>query len=431
MATATAAASKKAADAKRTAAELGRARAKISELTTFVWVGIDKRGVKIKGEYQAKNPSLVRAELRRQAINPSSIKPKGKPLFGSSGSRVKARDIAVFARMISVMMSAGVPMVQAFEIIASGQTNPRMKDMLMSIKTDIEGGSTLAESLQKFPVQFDELFCNLVKAGEMAGVLDTVLDTVATYKENIETLKGKIKKAMFYPAIVFTVAILVTAILLIFVVPQFEDVFKNFGAQLPAFTQMIVDMSRFLVGDWYWVAGWLIAIVVGVIMLYKRSPKFAHFCARAVLKLPVIGQILHQSAIARFARTLGVTFAAGVPLVEALDSVGKATGSPVYNDAVKRVREDVAVGDQLQLAMRQTGLFPNMVVQMVAIGEEAGSLDKMLFKVAEFYEQEVNNAVDALASLLEPFIMIIIGVIVGGMVIGMYLPIFKLAAVVG
>jgi type IV pilus assembly protein PilC len=419
------------ATAKSTTAQVGRARAKISELTEFHWVGIDKRGVKIRGEYQAKNPSLVRAELRRQGINPTSIKTKTKPLFGSSGSRIKAREIAVFSRMISVMMTAGVPLVQAFEIIAGGQSNPRMKNMLTAIKTDIEGGSTLAESLHKFPVQFDELYCNLVKAGEAAGVLDTVLDTIATYKENIESLKGKIKKAMFYPAIVFTVAIVVSAILLIFVVPQFEDVFKNFGAQLPAFTQMIVDVSRFLTHQWFWVLAWIIAVAAGIVMLYKRSPRFAHFCARAVLKLPVIGQILHQSAIARFARTLGVTFAAGVPLVEALDSVGKATGSPVYNDAVKRIREDVAVGHQLQLAMRQTNLFPNMVVQMVAIGEEAGSLDKMLFKVAEFYEQEVNNAVDALASLLEPFIMIIIGVIVGGMVVGMYLPIFKLAAVVG
>jgi len=329
------------------------------------------------------------------------------------------------------MMSAGVPMVQAFEIIASGQTNPRMKDMLTAIKTDIEGGSTLAESLHKYPVQFDELYCNLVKAGETAGVLDTVLDTVATYKENIETLKGKIKKAMFYPAIVFAVAIVVSSILLIFVVPQFETVFHNFGADLPAFTQMIVNASRFMTHYWLLMLIIIAGTIFGLIFLYKRSPRFAHFLARAVLKLPIIGQILHQSAIARFARTLGVTFAAGVPLVEALESVGKATGSPIYNDAIMRVRDDVAVGHQLQLALRQTNLFPNMVVQMVAIGEESGALDKMLFKVAEFYEQEVNNAVDALASLLEPFIMIIIGVIVGGMVIGMYLPIFKLAAVVG
>ena len=425
MATATATAPKTAN------AQVGQARAQISQMQTFHWVGIDKRGVKIKGEYAAKNATLVKAELRRQGINPQSVKLKGKSLFGAAGKTIKARDIAVFSRQIAVMMAAGVPMVQGFEIIASGQNNPRMKTMLMDIKTNIEGGSTLAESMAKHPVQFDELFVNLVRAGESAGVLDTVLDTVATYKENIEAIKGKIKKAMFYPAIVFAVAILVSSILLIFVVPQFEDVFKNFGAELPAFTQMIVNMSRFLTTYWFPVLLAVGGVIFGLIFLYKRSPKFAHFCARAVLKLPVVGQILHQSAIARFSRTLGVTFAAGVPLVEALDSVAGATGSPVYNDAVKRIREDVAVGHQLQLAMRQTNLFPNMVVQMVSIGEESGALDKMLFKVAEFYEQEVNNAVDALSSLLEPFIMVIIGVLVGGMVVGMYLPIFKLAAVVG
>jgi type IV pilus assembly protein PilC len=425
MATATATASKSAT------AQVGRARAQISQLENFVWVGVDKRGTKLKGEYAAKNPSMVRAELRRQQINPISVKPKAKPLFGSSGHRIKSREIAVFSRQISVMMAAGVPMVQGFEIIANGQSNPRMKKMLTDIKTNIEGGAALHESLHKYPVQFDELYCNLVKAGETAGVLDTVLDTIASYKENIESLKSKIKKAMFYPAMVLSVAIVVSAILLIFVVPQFEAVFQNFGAQLPAFTQAIINLSKFLVQDWWFVLFVVGATAGGLIFLYKRSPKFAHFCARMVLKLPIIGKILHESAIARFARTLAVTFAAGVPLVEALDSVAQATGSPVYNDAVKRVREDVAIGHQLQLAMRQTNLFPNMVVQMVAIGEESGALDKMLFKIAEFYEEEVNNAVDALASLMEPFIMVIIGVLVGSMVIGMYLPIFKLAAVVG
>jgi len=425
MATATATATA------RTTAAQGKARAQISQLQQFLWVGIDKRGIKIRGEYSAKNASLVRAELRRQGINPTSVKPRAKPLFGAAGRRIKSRDVAVFSRQIAVMMAAGVPMVQGFEIIAGGQTNPRMKNMLTDIKTNIEGGSTLAESLHKYPVQFDELYCNLVKAGEAAGVLDTVLETIASYKENIESLKSKIKKAMFYPAMVLSVALIVSAILLIFVVPQFDAVFKNFGAQLPAFTQALINLSKFMVSYWWLIALWVIGIIVGTIFLYKRSPRFAHLMARAVLKLPVIGQILHQSAIARFSRTLGVTFAAGVPLVEALDSVGQATGSPVYNDAVKRIREDVAVGHQLQLAMRQTNLFPNMVVQMVAIGEESGALDKMLFKIAEFYEQEVNNAVDALASLMEPFIMIIIGVLVGSMVIGMYLPIFKLAAVVG
>ena len=420
------------ANARATAiADRGKARGQVSQLQTFTWTGTDKRGVKMKGDYAAKNASLVKAELRRQGINPLAVKPKGKPLFGSAGKAIKARDIAVFSRQIAVMMAAGVPMVQGIEIMAGGSNNVRMKDMLNDVKANIEGGASLHEAMGKYPVQFDELYRNLVKAGESAGVLDTVLDTVATYKENIEAIKGKIKKAMFYPAIVFAVAILVSAILLIFVVPQFEDVFKNFGAQLPAFTQMIVNASRFLTSHWFFMLLWVIGVVAALIFAYKRSPRLAHFLARAVLKLPVVGQILHQSAIARFSRTLGVTFAAGVPLVEALDSVAGATGSPIYNDAVKRIRDDVSVGHQLQLAMRQANLFPNMVVQMVAIGEESGALDKMLFKVAEFYEQEVNNAVDALSSLLEPFIMVIIGVIVGGLVVGMYLPIFKLAAVVG
>jgi len=428
MATATATAAKRTAAA---ATERGASRAQVSQLQPFNWTGTDKRGVKIKGDYSAKNEQMVRAELRRQGITPLSVRKKSKPLFGSSGKSIKARDIAVFSRQIAVMMAAGVPLVQSLEIVASGQNNVRMKNMLTELKTNIEGGSSLAESMAKFPVQFDELYCNLVKAGESAGVLDTVLDTVATYKENIETIKGKIKKAMFYPTAVLAVAFLVSTILLIFVVPQFEAVFKNFGSELPAFTQMIVNMSRFLTAHWFIMLLWVAGTIAALIFTYKRSPRFAHFCARAVLKLPVVGQILHHSAIARFSRTLGVTFAAGVPLVEALDSVSGATGSPVYNDAVKRIREDVSVGHQLQLAMRQVNLFPNMVVQMVAIGEEAGALDKMLFKIAEFYEQEVNNAVDALSSLLEPFIMVIIGVIVGGLVIGMYLPIFKLAAVVG
>ena len=410
---------------------VGKSRASISQMQTFTWVGIDKRGVKIKGEQVSKNASLVKAALRQQGINPQSVKAKAKPLFGKAGKTIKGRDIAIFSRQLATMMSAGVPMVQGFEIVAGGQTNPRMKDMLTDIKTSIEGGSALHESLGKYPVQFDELFVNLVKAGESAGVLDTVLDTIASYKENIESLKGKIKKAMFYPAIVIAVAILVSCILLMFVVPQFESVFKNFGADLPAFTQMLVTASRFMVSYWWMLLLIFGGAVFGFIVIYKRSEKVQHFFGRVVLKLPVVGNILRQSAIARFARTLGVTFRAGVPLVEALDSVANATGSVVYNDAVKRIREDVSVGHQLQLAMRQTNLFPNMVVQMVAIGEEAGALDKMLFKIADFFEEEVNNAVDALASLLEPFIMVIIGVLVGGMVIGMYLPIFKLAAVVG
>ncbi len=419
------------AKARADIAKQGRQRAQVKQTETFLWTGLDKRGTRMKGEQVGKNASLIKAELRRQGINPQSVKPKPKPLFGKTGKKVTAREIAVFSRQLATMMAAGVPMVQGFEIVAGGQTNPRMKDMLVAIKTDIEGGSALNEALGAYPVQFDELFRNLVRAGESAGVLDTVLDTVATYKENIESIKGKIKKAMFYPAGVLAVAVIVSTILLIFVIPQFETVFANFGAELPAFTQMLVGASRFMVANWWLVLLIIVGSIVGFVMAYKRSTKLQHFVGRVLLKLPVVGEILRQSAISRFARTLGVTFRAGVPLVEALDSVAGATGSIIYNEGVKRIRDDVSVGHQLQLAMRQTDLFPNMVVQMVAIGEEAGALDKMLFKVAEFYEEEVSNAVDSLSSLLEPLIMVVIGVLVGGMVIGMYLPIFKLGAVVG
>ena len=400
------------------------------ELTPFVWEGTDKRGKKMKGEQAAKNANLLRAELRRQGITPRVVKPKAKPLFGSAGKTISAKEIAVFSRQLATMIKSGVPIVQALEIIANGNKNPRMKAMVDSLRLDIEGGSSIFEAMSKHPVQFDELYRNLVKAGEGAGVLETVLETIATYKENIETLKGKIKKALFYPATVVAVALIVSAILLVFVVPQFEAVFKGFGADLPAFTQMIVNASDFMVAWW-----WLIIIVVAgasfaAIFFFKRSPAFQHLCDRAILKVPVIGQVMHNSSIARFARTLATTFKAGVPLVEALDIVAGATGNTVYEKATHEVKNDVAVGYQLNMAMKQVNLFPHMVVQMAAIGEEAGALDTMLFKVAEFYEEEVNNAVDALSSLLEPMIMIFIGGVVGSMVIGMYLPIFKLAAVV-
>lgn len=405
-------------------------RAAVSALQTFAWVGTDKRGIKLRGDELGKNENLIRAELRKRGIVPSSVKIKKDGFFSASGSSVKSRDIAMVARQLATMMQAGVPLVQTFEILASGSANPNLKKLLNAIKTEIEGGSSLSEALGKHPAQFDELFVNLTRAGETAGVLDTILDTVATYKENIEAIKGKIKKALFYPIAVIAVAVIVSAILLIYVVPQFEMVFAGFGAELPAFTQMIVMASKFMVSYW-WLA---LLIVVGIgtafVMAMKHSWTFQRFFDRTLLKLPVIGTILHQSAISRFARTLAITFKAGVPLVEALDTVAGATGSIVYSEAVQRIKEDVAVGHQLNLGMRQTNLFPNMVVQMTAIGEEAGALDTMLLKVAEFYEQEVSNAVDALASLMEPFIMVVIGTLVGGMVIGMYLPIFKLGAVI-
>ncbi|MFA5683554.1 MAG: type II secretion system F family protein [Lysobacteraceae bacterium] len=399
-------------------------------LQTFVWQGKDKRGTVMKGETLAKNANLLKAELRKQGITPGVVKPKPKPLFGKAGKAVTAKDIAIFSRQLATMMQSGVPLVTSFEIIAGGQTNPRFKEMLDDIRGSIEGGSTLAEALGRHPLHFDELFRNLVKAGEGAGVLETVLDTIATYKENTEALKGKIKKALFYPAVVIAVAIIVSCILLIFVVPQFQATFKSFGADLPAFTLMIIGASEFM-QTWWWLIGLLTgAAVFGLVELKKRSTKFAYFLDRMLLKVPVIGEIMKNASIARFARTLATTFKAGVPLVEALDTVAGATGNIVYTNATHRIKNDVSVGYQLNTAMRQVEVFPHMVIQMTAIGEEAGALDTMLFKVAEFYEQEVNNAVDALSSLIEPMVMMIIGVVVGGMVIGMYLPIFKIAATI-
>jgi type IV pilus assembly protein PilC len=401
-----------------------------TQLSTFVWQGNDKRGTKMKGEQESKNVNMLRAELRRMGITPTIVKPKPKPLFGQAGKPVTPKDIAFFSRQMATMMKSGVPIVQSLEIIGSGHKNPRMAKMVNAIRTDVEGGSSLYEAVSKFPVQFDELYRNLVRAGEGAGVLETVLDTIANYKENLEALKGKIKKALFYPAMTIAVALLVSAILLVFVVPQFEQVFQNFGADLPAFTQLIVNASRFMVSYWWLILFGTIGAAFAFIFFKKRSLAFQHFLDRLILKIPVIGQIMHNSAIARFARTLAVTFKAGVPLVEALDTVAGATGNTVYEKAVLRIRDDVSVGYSVNMAMKQVNLFPHMVIMMTSIGEEAGALDSMLFKVAEYYEQEVNNAVDALASLIEPMIMVVIGILVGGMVIGMYLPIFKLGAAI-
>jgi len=406
---------------------LGAQRAEVSRLTTYEWVALDKRGKRMKGDMPAKNASLVKAELRRQGMNPQTVRERSKPLFGSSGKPVKPLDVAVFSRQIATMMASGVPIVQSFDIIADGQKNVRFKNILLDVKQNIEGGSALHEALHRYPVQFDELYCNLVRAGEASGVLDTVLDTVATYKERMEAIKKKIKKALFYPMMVLAVVFMVCLIMLLFVVPVFAKTFQDAGAQLPAPTQLLVSASEFMQSYWWVVIGIIGGSIAALIVAKKRSVKFAHFLDRMALKMPVMGNIVRNSAIARFARTLGVTFRAGVPLVEALDAVAGATGSVVYGDAVHQMREDIAVGHQLQLAMKQTGLFPNMVVQMTAIGEESGALDNMLFKVAEFYEEEVSNAVDTLSTLLEPIIMVVLGTLVGGMVVALYLPIFKLA----
>ena len=396
----------------------------------FTWDGLDKRGVKMKGEETARSEASLKVELRKRGIVNPNVKAVAKPLFGAAGSSISAQDIAIFSRQLATMLASGIPMVQAFSIVAGGQKNIRMQNLLENIGSDIASGTSLSEALGRQPLYFDKLYQNLVFAGENAGVLDTVLDTIASYKENIETLKGKIKKALFYPSAVITVAFLVSAILLIFVVPTFQTLFQGFGADLPAFTLMIIGASDFMIA-WWWL---ILAVIVGAIFLtirsLKRSKAFAEFVDKLILKIPVIGQIMHNSAIARFARTLGVTFKAGVPLVEALETVSGACGNVVYEKAVMRIRDDVASGYSLNASMKQVGVFPHMVMQMAAIGEESGALDTMLFKVAEFYEQEVNNAVDALSSLIEPMVMIVIGGIVGSMVIGMYLPIFKLAAAI-
>ena len=396
----------------------------------FIWTGTDKRGVRVKGQTRGSNPVLIKADLRKQGITPLKIK-KQSSLFSQQRKKsITAKDIAVFFRQLATMMSAGVPLVQAFEIIGRGHDNVSMRNLILKIKSEVESGTSLSETLAKHPIYFDELVVNLVNAGEQAGVLEALLDKIAIYKEKTEYLKSKIKKAMFYPAAVIVVAIIVTAILLIFVVPQFEQLFTSFGADLPAFTRLVVNLSEFMQEWWWLVFGGAIGAVVGILQAKKRSRKFSRFFDRVLLKLPIVGTIMHKASIARYARTLSTMFAAGVPLVEALESVAGATGNVVYSDAVLMIRDSVATGQQLQFAMSQTGLFPNMVEQMVAIGEESGALDTMLSKVADFYEQEVDDAVDALSSLLEPLIMSILGILIGGLVVAMYLPIFKLGAAI-
>ncbi len=394
----------------------------------FVWEGKDKRGTRVKGKSLAPDEAALRAELRRQGIAPSRIKKQSQAF--KSGGKIKPEDIAVFSRQLATMLTAGIPMVQAFEIVGNGNDKPAMQKLVLDIKADVEGGTSLHEALAKHPLYFDDLYVNLVEAGEQAGALESLLDKVATYKEKTEALKKKVKKALFYPAAVLVVAVIVTIILLIFVIPQFEALFKGFGADLPAFTQLVINLSRLVQSD-----GIALAVIAGGAIgafryFYKRSRKMRETLDRWMLKFPIIGPILNKSAIARYARTLSTMFAAGVPLVEALESVAGATGNIVYENAVMKMRDEVATGQRLQRSMENTGLFPNMVIQMIAVGEESGSLDEMSGKVATFYEAEVDNAVDSMSSLLEPLIMAVLGVLVGGLVIAMYLPIFKLGSVV-
>lgn len=394
----------------------------------FNWEGTDSKGNRIKGKTIASNEAAVRAELRRQGVVPVRVR-KESSLFKKRG-KVQPADIAIFMRQLATMLSAGIPLVQAFEIIGTGHENPAMQELLLAIKQDVEGGTALAEAFSKHPLYFDDLVVNLVTAGEQSGALETLLDKIATYKEKTEAIKKKIKKALTYPAAVLVVAVVVTTILLIFVIPQFEDLFQGFGADLPTFTRMVVDLSEFVRDQ-----GWLLLIIIfaaGYSYLWtkKRSRRLREIEDKIFLKLPIVGSILEKSAIARYARTLSTMFSAGVPLVEALESVSGATGNVVYEKAVLRMRDEVATGQRLQRAMINTELFPNMVVQMIAVGEESGSLDEMSSKVADFYEEDVDNAVDNMSSLLEPLIMAILGVLVGGLVVAMYLPIFKMGAVV-
>jgi len=394
----------------------------------FSWSGMDKKGNRVSGKSLAPDENALRADLRRQGIAVNRIKKQSQAFKG--GGKVNPGDIAVFSRQLATMLAAGIPLVQAFEIVGNGNDKPAMQKLILDVKADVEGGTSLHEALGKHPLYFDDLYVNLVEAGEQAGALETLLDKIATYKEKTEALKKKVKKALFYPAAVMVVAVVVTIILLIFVIPQFESLFKGFGADLPAFTQFVIDMSRGLQDNGVYF-GMVTAGAVYVFLYFKkRSKKMREYLDRLSLKLPIIGPILYKSAIARFARTLSTMFAAGVPLVEALESVAGATGNIVFETAVLKMRDEVATGQRLQRAMENTGLFPNMVIQMIAVGEEAGALDAMSGKVATFYEAEVDNAVDSMSSLLEPLIMAILGVLVGGLVIAMYLPIFKLGAVV-
>lgn len=400
------------------------------KVQVFVWEGTDKRGNKVKGELPGQNVTLIKAELRKQGIVAGKVRRKPTSLLGQRKKKITPLDIAVFTRQLATMMKAGVPLVQSFDIVAEGHDNPSMRELLLKIKSDIEGGNNLANSLKLHPAYFDDLFCSLVESGEQSGALETMLDRIAIYKEKTEALKAKIKKAIKYPIAVIVVAIIVTAILLIKVVPTFQELFEGFGAELPAFTQMVINLSEWLQEWWFILFAGTIVAVFAFLEAKKRSPAFNDALDRTAIKAPIVGDIVFKATVARFARTLATTFSAGVPLVDALESVAGATGNVIYRNAVLRVKEEVSSGTQLNFSMKATGVFPAMAVQMTAIGEESGALDTMLDKVATYYENEVDNAVDGLTSLLEPMIMAVLGVLVGGLIIAMYLPIFQLGSVV-
>ena len=405
------------------------AAAKAPKTSTFVWEGKDRKGSIVKGELSGQNPALVKAQLRKQGINPTKVRKKGMSL-GGTGKKIKPLDIALFARQMATMMKAGVPLLQSFDIIADGVEKPSMRKLVDELKQHVAAGNSFAAALRTKPQYFDDLFCNLVDAGEQSGALESLLDRVATYKEKTEALKAKIKKAMNYPIAVIAVAVIVSCILLIKVVPQFKEVFSSFGAELPAFTLFVIGISEGLQEWWFIFLIALIGAGYAFMQAKQRSEKFRDGLDRTILKAPIVGNIVYKAAVARYARTLSTTFAAGVPLVEALDSVAGATGNVVFRNAVAKVKQDVTSGMQLNFSMRSTNAFPAMAVQMTAIGEESGALDSMLDKVASYYEAEVDNAVDGLTALMEPLIMSVLGVLVGGLIIAMYLPIFQLGSVV-
>ncbi|MFJ5447166.1 type II secretion system F family protein [Methylobacillus methanolivorans] len=400
--------------------------AKETKEVTYAWEGTDKKGKRVKGEMKASGEAFVKATLRRQGVNVVKV---SKQRF-KTGGKISDKDVTLFTRQLATMMKAGVPLLQAFDIVGKGHSNPAVSKLLGDIKADVETGSSLSQAFRKYPLYFDNLFCNLVGAGEQAGILDSLLDRLATYKEKILAIKGKIKSALFYPISILVVAFVITAVIMIFVIPAFKELFSSFGADLPAPTVMVMAMSDFFVDYWWAIFGSIGGALWFFFYTWKRSEKMQASMDRLLLKMPVFGEVIRKATIARFSRTLSTMFAAGVPLVEALDSVAGASGNRVYYDATKKVQSEISTGASLTVAMQNTEVFPNMVLQMVAIGEESGALDSMLGKVADFYEGEVDDAVEALSSLMEPIIMVVLGTLIGGLVIAMYLPIFKMGQVV-
>ncbi|ABE50409.1 type II secretion system F family protein [Methylobacillus flagellatus] len=400
--------------------------AKETKEVTYAWEGTDRKGKRVKGEMKASGEAFVKATLRRQGINVVKI---SKQRF-KSGGKITDKDVTLFTRQLATMMKAGVPLLQAFDIVGKGHSNPAVSKLLGDIKADVETGSSLSQAFRKYPLYFDNLFCNLVGAGEQAGILDSLLDRLATYKEKILAIKGKIKSALFYPISIIVVAFVITAVIMIFVIPAFKELFSSFGADLPAPTVMVMAISDFFVDYWWAIFGSIGGALWFFFYTWKRSEKMQSSMDRLLLKMPIFGEVIRKATIARFSRTLSTMFAAGVPLVEALDSVAGASGNRVYHDATKKVQSEISTGASLTVAMQNTEVFPNMVLQMVAIGEESGALDSMLGKVADFYEGEVDDAVEALSSLMEPIIMVVLGTLIGGLVIAMYLPIFKMGQVV-